>query len=104
LRLLNRHNRIALERFLQDLVCPSDRKAMQFLARHHCDFERIRLKCALFDECLHGFRMEVADDASVASPRKAPQHGRSTSANMIADVVSAVGGTKNVSAWFEEKS
>ena len=37
-------------------------------------FKRIRSECALFDECLHGFRMKVMDDALVASLQKTPHH------------------------------
>ena len=37
-------------------------------------FERRRPDRSLFDECLHGFRMEVVNDALVAGPQKAPHH------------------------------
>ena len=37
-------------------------------------FERRRPDRPLFDECLHGFRLEVVNDALVAGPQKAPHH------------------------------
>ena len=37
-------------------------------------FERCRPDRPFFDDCLHGFRLEVVNDALVAGPHKTPHH------------------------------